>query len=61
MTQLIEYIQTAKEFADTYGIAHLERLLALAETVPNYPKTRPSTFTVTADSAVMRYNKISLL
>ena len=35
MTQLIEYIQTAKEFADAYGIAHLDRLLALAETVPD--------------------------
>jgi hypothetical protein len=38
MTQLIEYIQTAKEFADAYGIAHLDRLLALAETVPILPK-----------------------
>ena len=46
MTQLIEYIQTAKEFADTYGIAHLERLLALAETVPTSPKTGLSTFKV---------------
>ena len=50
MTQLIEYIQTAKEFADTYGIAHLERLLALAETVPNSPKTLPSTFKVMSNT-----------
>ena len=50
MTQLIEYIQTAKEFADTYGIAHLERLLALAETVPNSPKTRQSTFQVMSNT-----------
>lgn len=50
MTQLIEYIQTAKEFADAYGIAHLDRLLALAETVPNSPKARASTFQVMSDA-----------
>lgn len=50
MTQLIEYIQTAKEFADTYGIAHLDRLLTLAETVPNSPKTQPSTFKVMSNT-----------
>jgi hypothetical protein len=33
MTQLIEYIQTAKEFADAYGIAHLDRLLTLAGSI----------------------------
>jgi len=50
MTQLIEYIQTAKEFADAYGIAHLDRLLALAETVPNSPKTQSSTFKVMSNT-----------
>lgn len=50
MTQLIEYIQTAKEFADAYGIAHLNRLLALAETAPNSPKTQLLTFKVMSNT-----------
>lgn len=50
MTQLIEYIQTAKKFADAYGIANLDRLLALAETVPNSPKIRPSSFKVMSNT-----------
>lgn len=50
MTQLIEYIQTAKEFADAYGIVHLDRLLALAETAPTFPKALPATFKVMSDT-----------
>lgn len=50
MTQLMEYIQTAKEFADAYGIAHLDRLLALAETAPTFPKALPATFKVMSDT-----------
>ncbi len=42
LTPLIDYIQAAKEFADAYGIARLERLMTMAETERNSPKTQPS-------------------
>lgn len=42
MTQAIDYIKTAKEFADAYGVARLDRVMTLAESAESFPKTQPS-------------------
>ncbi len=39
MTNSIEYIKSAKEFADKYGIEYLDRLITLAEN-KNIPNTQ---------------------
>ena len=39
MTESIEYIKLAKEFADQYGIEYLDRLITLAEN-KNLPNTQ---------------------
>lgn len=51
MTQAIDYIKPAKEFADAYGgVTRLDRLITLAETVSSFPKTSPSPFKTDTDA-----------
>lgn len=41
MTLLINYIQVAKDFADSYGVERLDHLITLAEADRNSPKSQP--------------------
>lgn len=41
MTSLINYIQVAKNFADSYGVERLDYLMTLAEVEQNSSKTQP--------------------
>ena len=41
MTSLINYIQVAKDFADSYGVDRLDHLMTLAQADPNSAKTQP--------------------
>jgi hypothetical protein len=41
MTSLIDCIQVAKDFADSYGVDRLDRLMTLAQVEPNSAKTQP--------------------
>lgn len=41
MTSLINYIQVAKDFADSYGVDRLDHLMTLAQAEPNSAKTQP--------------------
>jgi hypothetical protein len=40
MTSLINYIQVAKDFADSYGVDRLDHLMTLAQADPNSAKTQ---------------------
>lgn len=40
MTSLIDCIQVAKDFADSYGVDRLDRLMSLAQVEPNSTKTQ---------------------